>query len=73
MNTERNLATSSCENHEDATKAKKPIKKLKSYFKKQTEKVRRGIAVLCLVVYTVDVGSDLTGLYTTGNCFLDSE
>ena len=35
--------------------------------KKQTEKVRRAIAVLCLGVYTIDVGSDLTGLYTTRN------
>ena len=36
---------------------------MKSYFKKQKEKVRRVVATFCLVVYTFDVGSDLTGLY----------
>ena len=67
MSAERNLAVSINGNHNDAPKATKTIKRLKSHFKKQTEKVRRAIAVLCLGVYTVDVGSDLTGLYTTRN------
>ena len=64
MSAGRNLAVSITGNHEDAPKVTK-IKRLKSHFKKQTEKVRRAIAVLCLGVYTIDVGSDLTGLYTT--------
>ena len=67
MSAERKLSISISGNHENDPKATKTIKRLKSHFKKQTEKVRRAIAVLCLGVYTVDVGSDLTGLYTTRN------